>query len=121
MIEQLSGFPDNVLAFVCSGRVTKKDYDAVLVPAVLAALRTHDKLRLYYETAADFSGIETGAAWEDFKVGMEHLTRWERVALVSDVEWIRQMVRLWGFLMPATMRLFALADAAQARQWIAGA
>jgi len=120
MIEQLSGFPDNVLAFVCKGRVTKADYDAVLLPAVLAALRRHEKLRLYYETAADFSGLEAGAMWEDFRLGMAHLRRWERIAVVSDVEWIRQMVGLFGFLMPATTRLFALAEAAPARQWIAG-
>ena len=38
MIEQLTDFPSNVVAFVCKGRVTKSDYDAVLVPAVLNAL-----------------------------------------------------------------------------------
>jgi hypothetical protein len=118
MIEQLSGFPGNVVACVCKGRVTKADYDTVLVPAVAEALRTHDKIRLYYETAGDFFGIDAAAAWEDFKVGMEHLTRWERVAVVSDVEWIRQAVRLFGFLIPGPTKLFARSDAAQARDWI---
>ncbi|MGP0087900.1 MAG: STAS/SEC14 domain-containing protein [Steroidobacteraceae bacterium] len=63
MIEQLSTFPDNVLAFVGRGQVTRADYDAVLVPAVEKALARHD-----------------------FKVGMERLTRWERIAVVTDVE-----------------------------------
>jgi hypothetical protein len=94
MIEHLTSFPDNVLAFVCKGLVTKADYDAVLVPAVVQVLKTHDKVRLYYETAGDFAGIDPGAMWEDFKVGMEHRTRWERVAVVTDVEWIKQTNRL---------------------------
>ncbi len=85
MIVQLSDFPGNVVAFVCKGRVTKADYDVVLVPAVRDALVTHEKVRLYYETGADFAGIDPGAAWEDFKVGMEHLSRWERIAVVTDV------------------------------------
>jgi hypothetical protein len=38
MIERLPDFPDGVLAFVCRGRVTKADDDAVLVPAVLNVL-----------------------------------------------------------------------------------
>ena len=59
--------------------------------------------------------------WEDFKVGMEHLTRWERVALVTDIEWIKQTVRLWGFLMPASTRVFPTSEAARAREWIAAA
>ena len=71
MIETLSEFPSYVAAFRCSGHVTRSDYDTVLTPAIRTALETHDKIRLYYETASDFA-IDPGAAWEDFKVGMEH-------------------------------------------------
>jgi len=118
MIQHLEGFPSSVLAFICKGRVKKADYDAVLVPAVQNALRTHHKLRLYYETDADFAGLEPGAIWEDFKVGMEHLTRWERIAVVTDVAWIKHTVLLFSFLMPGTTKLFSRAEAMQARDWI---
>jgi hypothetical protein len=121
MIEQLNSFPDNVLAFVCKGHVTKGDYDAVVVPAVMNLLKRQDKIRLYYETAADFAGYDPGALWEDFKVGMEHLTRWERVAVVTDVEWIKQTLRFFSFLMPGAMRVFPTSEAAQARAWIIAA
>ena len=120
MIEQLSGFPSNVVAVVCKGRVTKSDYDLVLVPAVLKALRAHEKIRLYYETGADFAGIDPGAIWDDFKVGMEHLMRWQRIAVVTDVEWIRHAVRFFSFLMPRTTKLFSQLEAAKAREWILG-
>ncbi len=118
MIEHLKGFPDNVLGFVCSGRVSKAEYDTVLVPAVKAALKAHDKLRVYYETAADFSGIAPGAVWEDFKVGMEHLTRWERLAVVTNVNWIKHTVQFFSFLMPGETRIFPRSEAARAREWI---
>ena len=118
MIEHLPNFPTGVLAFVCKGRVTKADYDAVLVPAVMQALKSRGKLRLFYETAGDFTGIDAGAMWEDFKVGIEHLTRWERVAVVTDVEWIRQTMRFFSFLMPGAMKLFPTLQAAQACEWI---
>jgi hypothetical protein len=118
MIVQLSDFPNNVVAFVCKGRVTKADYDLVLVPAVRAALCANEKLRLYYETAADFAGIDAGAAWEDFKVGMEHVTRWDRIAVVTDVDWIKHMVQFFSFLMPAETKAFPRAEAARARAWI---
>lgn len=118
MIEQLKNFPENVLAFVCEGRVTKEDYKSALIPAVESALSKAGKLRLYYETAADFAGLETGAIWEDFRVGVEHITRWERIAVVSDVEWIRHTMQFFGFLMPGTVKLFSRSDAANAREWI---
>lgn len=118
MIEQLAGFPSNVVAVICKGRVTKSDYDLVLVPAVLKALRAHDKIRLYYETGPDFAGIDPGAMWDDFKIGIEHLTRWQRIAVVTDVEWIKHAVRFFSFLMPSTTKLFSQSDAARAREWI---
>ena len=40
MIESLPNFPEHVLAFVCRGRVTKADYDTVLVRAVMRALES---------------------------------------------------------------------------------
>jgi hypothetical protein len=117
MIEQLTDFPGNVAAFRCTGRVTKADYETVLIPAVLSALRAHRKVRLYYETGADFA-LDVGAMWEDFKIGVEHFTRWDRVAVVTDIEWIKRAVLFFSFLMPATTKLFSPPEAAQARTWI---
>jgi len=118
MIEHLSNFPANVLAFLCSGRVTKANYDSVLIPVVVKALEKHKKVRLYYETSTEFEGIDPGAVWEDFKVGMEHLTRWERVAVVTDIEWITQAMRLFSFLMPGVVKLFSTSESERARSWI---
>ena len=61
MIEHLAGFPDNVVAFVCKGRVTKADYDTVLIPAVIDALENHQKVRLYYETDPGFRRHRSGS------------------------------------------------------------
>jgi len=119
VIERLKDFPANVLAFACRGRVTKEDYDTVLVPAVNKALKKGGKLRIYYETAGDFQ-VEPGAVWEDFKVGMEHLTRWERMAVVTDIDWIKHTMRFFSFLMPGEMKTFPHVQAAQARAWVIG-
>lgn len=118
MIERLKDFPDNVLAFACHGRVTKDDYETVLIPAVEEALKNHGKLRLFYEIAADFAGIEPAAVWKDFRVGMEHITRWERMAVVTDVDWIKHMIRFFSFLLPGEMKIFPLSEAETARVWV---
>jgi hypothetical protein len=91
----------------------------VLIPDIEKRLKQHEKVRIYYEIAADFAGVDPGAAWEDTKVGFSHLLRWERFAVVSDVEWINHAVKLFSFLMPGKLRVFPTADAGQAREWIA--
>jgi hypothetical protein len=118
MIEMLTDFPDNVVAFKCHGRVTKDDYDTVLIPEVEKRLKQHEKLRIYYEFTPDFDGIDPGAAWEDARVGFSHFLRWERIAVTTDVDWIKQPMRLFGFLMPAEVRTFSLAESDNARKWI---
>ena len=121
MIELHKDFPDNVIAVSCRGHITREDYDTVLIPEVEAKLATHPKLRLYYEIGSDFEGIDPGAIWSDFKVGMEHLTRWERMAVVTDVDWIKHTMRFFSFLVPGEMRFYPVAEAEEARRWIKAA
>ena len=118
MISRLTGFPSNVVAISASGLVRRADYEAVLIPAVEEALKAHDKVRLYYEIEEDFTGMEPGAMWEDFKVGMEHLTRWERIAVVTDVSWISHTVQAFGFLLPAKVRAFGREKIDDAKGWL---
>ncbi|HTQ59881.1 MAG TPA: STAS/SEC14 domain-containing protein [Candidatus Solibacter sp.] len=118
MIEALTGFPPKVLAFACKGHVTKNDYETVLIPVVDKALKEPGKVRLFYRTDPDFSGIAPGAMWDDFKVGMEHLLRWERIAVVSDVDWIRHMLRVFSFVIPGAVKFFRLNEETIAREWI---
>lgn len=121
MIELLKDFPDNVTALVCHGQVTKADYEKVLIPDVTQRLGRHDKVRIYYEIAPDFTGYDPGAIWDDTKLGLSHFLRWERLALVTDIEWIKHSVTLFGFLMPAQLRAFPTKEADAAREWIAEA
>ncbi|MBX7435090.1 STAS/SEC14 domain-containing protein [Mycobacterium sp. Y57] len=120
MIEVLEDFPDNVAAFVCRGRVTRADYESVLIPRCLERLEHHHKVRVYYEVAAEFDGIDPGAAWEDAKLGLGHLPGWERFVVVTDVEWMQHAVKFFGFLMPGELTVFPSARAEQARAWIVG-
>ncbi len=121
MLEALKGFPENTVAFAARGRLTQSDYRTVLVPAVETALKTHKKLRVYFEIGSDFAGIDPSAVWEDFKIGLRHWLRWERIAVVTDVSWIRNTLWPLGFLMPAKLKVFPASEASQARNWLSSA
>ncbi len=115
MLTIIEGFPDNVVAFVATGRVTAGECDTVLLPAIAKCRRRHDKLRLYYELECRYPG----AAWEDLDIAPLRLQPWERVALVTDVSWVRHTVQALRFLIPAEVRVFP--DAAgrrKAAEWI---
>jgi hypothetical protein len=118
MIEHISTFPDDVMGFVFHGQITKTDYDAVFISVVCEALKRNPKVRLYYETAAHFTGFDVGAMWDDAALGMEHIGRWDRAAVVTEVKWMEQATRLSGFIFHGSVRLFPRSDTAAARVWI---
>ena len=118
MIEVMTDLPDRVLGLKASGEVTADDYKTVLVPAIEEKLTKQKKVRLLYVIGDQFEGYTGGAAWEDAKVGMKHLTSFERIAVVTDVEWIEKMVRAFGFALPGEVRVFDDDGLEDARHWI---
>lgn len=118
MIEQMQGLPAGTVGFRAIGQVTSADYERVIVPDVEAAFALNRKLRLIYYIGDDFVGFDPGAMWDDAKLGMRHLSGWDRVALVTDVPWLRMTATAMGFAVPAEFRLFNNAELAKAKSWI---
>ena len=116
MIEIVEGLPDNVLGVVVKGRVTKKDCSDVFLPALEKALQWHHKLHLYYEIRSRYPG----AAWEEINLGIGQAPVWERVAVVTDVAWIRHTVQALRLLIPSDIRVFATSQIPEGLAWVTG-
>ena len=114
MLELIEGLPGNIVGIAVSGRLTKQDCDDILAPAIAKSLRRHDKIRLYYELNSRFPG----AAWDEIELGLEQATRCERVAIVTDIGWVRLTVKALRFLIPSEIRVFATVQADEGRSWI---
>src|ERR1700757_2316162 len=114
MLELIEGLPKNVVGIAASGKVTMQDCREVLVPAIEKSRKWHDKIRLYYELNSRFPG----SAWEDLDLGLEHASCCERVAIVTDIGWVRLTVKAVRFLIPSKIRVFATDQADEGRAWI---
>ena len=119
MVEQIPGLPDNVLGFSAKGTVTANDYESVIIPAVEALFTHHSKIRFLYHLGDEFSGFEAAAVWDDTKLGLTHFSGWERMAVVSDVEWIRAAIKIFGLAIPGQVRVYHNSELAEAKRWIA--
>ncbi|MDJ0928186.1 MAG: STAS/SEC14 domain-containing protein [Gammaproteobacteria bacterium] len=117
MIRILTDLPDKVLGLSARGRVTAEDYAQTITPALEDRLTRHEKVRLLYHLGPDFERFTTTALWDDARLGMHHLRDFDRIAVVTDVGWIRGMVRALKPL-AGDIRLFANTDLDQARDWV---
>lgn len=118
MVKKIPDLPDNVLGFTAKGTVTTNDYESIIIPEVEALFSRHRKVRFLYHLGEDFSGLEAVAMWDDTKLGLKHLTAWERIAFVSDIEWIRVAIRLFGIAIPGHVRVFHNREITEAKRWI---
>lgn len=118
MIEMIPDMPDEVVAITAKGTVTGEDYDNVLIPAIEEKLQRHQKIRVLYQLGQDFSGFTAAAMWEDAKVGIKHLTAFEKIAVVSDVDWIVGAVKVFAFVIPCPLRIFRNEKLSEAITWV---
>jgi hypothetical protein len=109
----IEGLPDNVVGIVAKGRVTADECDRILMPVIQTSLR-REGARLYYEIGSRIPA----ARWDDLKIGVDRIPRWERVAVVTDIGWIRQTVKALRFLIGGDIRVFTTSEAGDGLAWI---
>jgi hypothetical protein len=118
MVEKIPDLPDNVLGFTAKGTITANDYKSIMIPAVEAIFARCGKVRFLYHLGEDYSGIEAGAMWDDAKLGLKHFADLQRMAVVSDVEWIRWAVTIFGVAMSRHVRVFHNRELTEAKRWV---
>lgn len=122
MIELIDEMPPRTIGFRASGKLTLEDYRNVLEPGLRGAIESGE-LRMVF-VLEDFGGLEPRAWPEDVKTGLKlgfgHHSAWKRSAIVTDIEWISKAFQLFAWMTPGEVKVFALADLADAREWVTG-
>jgi len=99
-----------------SGKLTKADYEH-FVAEFGRLVRQRGKLRVLFDMTG-LHGWDAGAAWEDFKFGVEHFADIERLGMVGDKKWQHAMATFCKPFTKAVVRYFDHANAAEARKWL---
>ena len=116
MIRLIEDMPPGTVGLEADGKVTEDDYRDVLVPAVRAALERGD-VRLLFVLPDDAS-YSPGAMWADTRLWAANLRAWNRIAIVSDADWLEKGVKTFGWMMPGEVRVFDDDDVDDAKAWL---
>jgi SpoIIAA-like len=119
MLRILSHMPPGTVGVEAVGTVTEDDYRQVLAPALADALQRRE-VRLLYVLGEEFDSFSRGAAWADTKLWAKNLKDWERVAVVSDADWLEHAVSVFGWLVPGQVRVFETDEVDEAKAWLVG-
>lgn len=119
MLERMKTATNDILAFRAVGKITDEDYKSALIPAVEEQIRTQGKARLVYVIGPEFESFGGKAMLDDALFGVKHWRDFERIALVTDRDWIANTMRIFMPLMPARTKLFHTDELKDALAWAA--
>ena len=111
-----------VMAFAISGRVTRAEYQGVLLPPIRETIANGEQIRVL-TVIDDFQGLEAGGLLDELKaagkLGSAQDSLRSYFAVVSDTDWVRRSIVLFGWLVPGEIRVFTTDQRADAETWLA--
>lgn len=119
MLRRMRDMPAGTIGFEAIGEVEDDDWEETVEPVLRHEMADGRKIRLLYLLGADARDVEGDAVTADTGFRARHATSFERVAIVSDEDWMRPAVRALSALLPGKAKAFRVHDLAAAKAWLA--
>jgi SpoIIAA-like len=119
MLRRITDMPAGTVGFEAVGEVEDDDWEAVVEPVMRREIADGRKVRLLYLFGPEARDVEGDAMAADTKFRARHATSFERVAVVSDEDWVRPALRGLSFLLPGKAKGFRVHELATAKGWLA--
>ncbi len=118
MLQFMNNLPTHVVGIHAVGDVTKEDYNKVLIPRLDELAREQGKIDYLLFLETDVSNFSAAAWWGDFKIGLKHFTKWNKIAVVTDQKGVEWFTDVFKYFIPGKSKGFPLAQLNEAINWI---
>ena len=120
MVELLEDFPPHVAAYKASGAISKEEYEQVIMARVDEVAAEYGKINFLVLLETSFHNYSIGAFFDYLKVSFEHFTRWQRMAIVSDENWVRKAHEILSPFVHGEIRSYKTEEFKAAKEWVSG-
>ena len=119
MLRQLTDMPAGTMGFEAHGEVDDDDWEDVVEPVLRREIAAGHPIRLLYLLGANSREVDRDAMSADLGFRARRARSFERVAVVSDEDWMRPALRALSFLLPGKAKAFPVRELAEAKAWVA--
>jgi SpoIIAA-like len=119
MLRRMTDMPAGTIGFEAIGEIEDDDWERAVEPVLRDEMADGGKIRLLYLLGPEAREVEGDAMKADTGFRARHATSFERVAVVSDEDWMRPALRALSFLLPGKAKGFRVHDLAAAKAWLA--
>ena len=119
MLRRMTDMPAGTIGFEAIGEIEDDDWERAVEPVLRDEVADGRKIRLLYLLGSEAREVEGDAMKADTGFRARHATSFERVAVVSDEDWMGPALRGLSFLLPGKARGFHVRELAAAKTWLA--
>jgi hypothetical protein len=119
MLRRMTDMPADTIGFEAIGETEDDDWERAVEPVLRREIAEGRKVRLLYLLGPEARDVEGDAMKADTGFRARHATSFERVAVVSDEDWMRPALSALSFLLPGHAKGFRVRELAEAKAWLA--
>jgi SpoIIAA-like len=119
MLRRMMDVPLGTIGFEAVGEVEDDDWEGTVEPVLRQEIAEGRKLRLLYVLGPRTREVEGDAVKADMGFRARHASSFERIAVVSDDDWVRPALGALSFLLPGKAKGFRVHELAHAKVWLA--
>jgi hypothetical protein len=120
MLRRMRAMPAGTIGFEAIGEVEDDDWEKAVEPLLREEIAAGRRVRLLYLLGPATREVDSDAMTADLGFRARHATSFERVAVVTDEDWMRPALRTMSALLPGKARGFPVRELADAKSWLAG-
>lgn len=117
MIQAIEHLPANMVGFRATGQVTEDHFKQTVIPQVGQLVAETGQLNYLLVLETDIKNFTPGAWWQDVLMGLQHLTKWRRAAIVTDSENIIRFTDIFSKFMIGEFKGFQPNELGEAIAW----
>ncbi|AYL96244.1 STAS/SEC14 domain-containing protein [Mucilaginibacter celer] len=120
MLQHIKYLPTHVLGMHAVGHVTNDDYENALRPLLADKVKRIGKINFLLVLETNIKNFSAGAWCGNIRLGLKYFTRWNKVAVVTDQEGVREFSHLFKYILPGRFEGYKLEELDEAVKWVTG-
>ena len=119
MLRRMTDMPVGTIGFEAVGDVEDDEWEDTVEPILRQVIAEGQKVRLLYVLGPRTREVEGDAMKADTAFRARHASSFERVAVVSDEDWMRPALSALSFMLPGKAKGFRVREIEDAKAWLA--
>jgi hypothetical protein len=119
MLRRMTDMPVGTIGFEAVGDVEDDEWEDTVEPILRQVIAEGQKVRLLYALGPRTREVEGDAMKADTAFRARHASSFEKVAVVSDEDWMRPALSALSFMLPGKAKGFRVRDIEDAKTWLA--